>query len=262
VGVSVLSVSSLLSPHVCGEVLVASESGAAHLWTVGKGMQKVRAEDSNLYFNARSRWRWCEFSAHPRVALYADRTGAELTDFRVSLVSGPCDLRPVSSECRNGERLILVRYLRDAHCFHHLVTTQYSAYIVDERFPGVPMLKLDHQMRSPPVFCHVVPEEGRSTKMLLGSRRCQEVTLLQYSGGRSDACSSRGPPQALLRAADSLEHLPVLIPHQQSAAAHRLSAPATGTGRRRPAPPAAGRGHVQRGRRRDRADSGHSGLRS
>uniref|UniRef100_A0A672G5P0 Wu:fj64h06 n=1 Tax=Salarias fasciatus TaxID=181472 RepID=A0A672G5P0_SALFA len=217
-----------LSPHVCGEVLVASESGAAHLWTVGKGMQKVRAEDSNLYFNARSRWRWCEFSAHPRVAL----------------VSGPCDLRPVcvsdphtlfrissSSECRNGERLILVRYLRDAHCFHHLVTTQYSAYIVDERFPGVPMLKLDHQMRSPPVFCHVVPEEGRSTKMLLGSRRCQEVTLLQYSGqSAGDACSSRGPPQALLRAADSLEHLPVLIPHQQSAAAHRLSAPATGTG--------------------------------
>lgn len=46
-------------------------------------MQKVREEDHNLYFNAKSSWRWCEFSAHPRVMLYADRTGAELTDIRV-----------------------------------------------------------------------------------------------------------------------------------------------------------------------------------
>lgn len=48
-------------------------------------LTKVREEDSNLYFNAKSTWRWCEFSAHPRVMIYTDRTGAELTDFRVSL---------------------------------------------------------------------------------------------------------------------------------------------------------------------------------
>lgn len=100
----------VVSPHVLGEVLVVSESGAAKLWTVGRGwgvfilwdegvywflsqinvnwhypirMQKVREEDQNLYFNAKSSWRWCEFSAHPRVMLYADRTGVELTDIRV-----------------------------------------------------------------------------------------------------------------------------------------------------------------------------------
>lgn len=46
-------------------------------------LQKFRQEDSNLYFNAKSPWRWCEFSCHPRVMVYADRTGAELTDIRV-----------------------------------------------------------------------------------------------------------------------------------------------------------------------------------
>ena len=46
-------------------------------------MLKVREEETNLYFNAKSSWRWCEFSAHPRVMLYADRTGVELTDIRV-----------------------------------------------------------------------------------------------------------------------------------------------------------------------------------
>uniref|UniRef100_A0A8C6NGX0 TATA-box binding protein associated factor, RNA polymerase I subunit C n=1 Tax=Nothobranchius furzeri TaxID=105023 RepID=A0A8C6NGX0_NOTFU len=177
-------------PHILGEVLVASESGAANLWTVGKGLQKVYAEDTNLYFNAKSSWRWCEFSAHPRVMLYADRTGAELTDMRGNLTSGHTLFRISSSlECRSGERLLLSRYLGDVHPFHHLITTQYSAYIMDERFPCTPMLKWDHMMKAPPIFCHVVPPSAASdsgkdktTKVLLGSQRSQEIMMLQYSG--------------------------------------------------------------------------------
>uniref|UniRef100_A0A3B5LGT5 Uncharacterized protein n=1 Tax=Xiphophorus couchianus TaxID=32473 RepID=A0A3B5LGT5_9TELE len=171
-----------VSPHILGEVLVASESGAANLWTVGRGMQEVRTEESNLYFNAKSSWRWCEFSAHPRVMLYADRTGVELTDFR----SNPCHtLFRISStsDCQSGERLLLVRFLGDVHPFHHLLTTQHSAYIMDERFPGVPMLKWDHMMEAPPLFCHVAPGSASgTTKVLLGSQSSQEITLLQYSG--------------------------------------------------------------------------------
>ncbi|XP_026195771.1 TATA box-binding protein-associated factor RNA polymerase I subunit C isoform X2 [Anabas testudineus] len=226
------------SPHVLGEILVASESGAANLWTVGKGMQKVREEDSNLYFNAKSPWRWCEFSAHPRVMVYADRTGAELTDIRVSPVSGHtlfCISK--TSECRSGERLILSKYLGDVHPFHHLITTQYSAYIVDERFPCMPMLKWDHMMQSPPMFCHVIPGPSSSgsalghsstAKVLLGSHSSQEITLLQYSGGRAEACCSLGPPQALLTPNKSLQHLPVQIPHRMATTTSRLSSPAAG----------------------------------
>ncbi|KAG7473096.1 hypothetical protein JOB18_013787 [Solea senegalensis] len=226
------------SPHVLGEVLVASESGVVNLWTVGRGMQKVRGEDSNLYFNAESPWRWCDFSAHPRVMVYADRTGAELTDIRVSPVSA-LSLFSISrsSDCHRGERLILSRYLRDVHSFHHLVTTQFSSYIADERFPGVPVLKWDHMMESPPLFCHVLPGSASSgsavggagtTKVVLGSQRSQELVLLQYSGGRATACSSRGPPLALLRPSTSLKHLPVQIPHRLDVATHRLSSSAAG----------------------------------
>lgn len=46
-------------------------------------VQKFREDEENLFFNAKSPWRWCEFTAHPRVMLYADGTGAELTDIRV-----------------------------------------------------------------------------------------------------------------------------------------------------------------------------------
>ncbi|TKS84114.1 TATA box-binding protein-associated factor, RNA polymerase I, subunit C [Collichthys lucidus] len=226
------------SPHVLGEVLVASESGAAKLWTVGRGMQNVREEDSNLYFNAKSLWRWCEFSAHPRVMVYADRTGVELTDMRMNPVNSHSLFRiSNTSDCRSGERLFLSRYLGDVHCFHHLISTQHSAYIMDERFPTVPMLKWDHMMQSPPMFCHVVPGSvssgsavggARSTKVLLGSQRSQEIMLLQYSGGRAEACFGQGPPQGLLRPRDSLKHLPVQIPHRLDTATDRLSSNAAG----------------------------------
>ncbi|XP_028318999.1 TATA box-binding protein-associated factor, RNA polymerase I, subunit C isoform X1 [Gouania willdenowi] len=222
-----------VSPHILGEVLVASESGVADLWTVGKGMQRIRTENSNLYFNAKSSWRWCEFTAHPRVMLYADRTGADLTDIRVNPTSNHTLFKISSSaECRPGERLVLCKYLENVHPYHHIITTQYSAYIMDERFPYVPMLKLDHMMDAPPVYCHIVPSSVNETagvsKVLLGSHRSQEITLLQYSGGQAETCFSLGPPRALLRPKDSLHHLPAQIPHRMDTATKRLSSPATG----------------------------------
>ncbi|XP_037122252.1 TATA box-binding protein-associated factor RNA polymerase I subunit C [Syngnathus acus] len=224
-----------VSPHILGEVLVASESGTVNLWTVGKGIQKVWEDISNLYFNAKSSWRWCEFSAHPRVIVYADRTGAELCDIRACPASNHTLFRiSNTADCRSGERLILSKYLADVHPFHHLVNTQYSTYIMDERFPCLPVLKMDHMMQFPPVFCHVLPGGSSSrsgagtTKVLLGSQCSQEITQLQYSGGRAEPCISMGPPQALLRPCDSLQHLPVQIPHRMDIASNRLSSPSAG----------------------------------
>ncbi|XP_055087817.1 TATA box-binding protein-associated factor, RNA polymerase I, subunit C isoform X2 [Periophthalmus magnuspinnatus] len=221
------------SPHVVGELLVAGESGAAHLWRLGHGIQQVRMEDSNLYFNSQSSWRWCEFSAHPRVILYADRTGVELTDIRVQPSSCHTLFRiSQAAECYSGERLLLCRYLSTVHSFHHLICTQYSAYIMDERFPCVPMLKCDHMMEAPPVFCQVLSNSGASsegaTKILLGSQRSQEVTLLQYSGGRAEACMSHGPVQALLRPRDSVQRLPTQLPHRTEVSQDRLAHTASG----------------------------------
>lgn len=55
----------------------------------------------------------------------------------------------------------------------------------------MPMIKLDHVMQLPPIFCEIVPGcdasissggGSRTTKILLGSHRSQEITMLQYSG--------------------------------------------------------------------------------
>ncbi|XP_077593392.1 TATA box-binding protein-associated factor, RNA polymerase I, subunit C isoform X2 [Stigmatopora nigra] len=225
-----------VSPHVLGEILVASESGKTHLWTIGKGTQTVLEDDCNLYFNAKSSWRWCEFSAHPRVMIYADRTGADLCDIRTSTASNQTLFKiSNTAECRTGERVFLCKYLTDAHLFHHLITTQYSAYIMDERFPCVPMLKIDHMMQSPPVFSHILPggssskdDDDRTTKILLGSQRDQEIMQLQYSGSGSKACVSAGPPQELFRPCDSFNYLPAHVPHRMDIATTRLSSAAAG----------------------------------
>ncbi|XP_046870836.1 TATA box-binding protein-associated factor, RNA polymerase I, subunit C isoform X2 [Hypomesus transpacificus] len=221
-----------ISPHIQGELLVASESGVAHLWTVGKGLQKFRKEDSNMYFNARSAWRWCDFTGHPRVMIYADRTGVELTDIRTNENCSHTLFRiGQTPDCKTGERVIMSKYLREVHMFHHLITTQFSAYILDERFPCIPMVKWDHMMEDPPMFAHVLASNSSgagTTKVVLGSQRSQELTLLQYSGGRQDACCTRGPPAALLRPRDSLSHLPAQIPHRHHIAQQRLALKAAG----------------------------------
>ncbi|KAK7895755.1 hypothetical protein WMY93_021080 [Mugilogobius chulae] len=205
-----------LSPHVVGELLVASESGATHLWRLGHGMQLVRSEDSNLYFNSQSSWRWCEFSAHPRVMLYADRTGVELTDIRVQ-----------PSSCHT-----LFRISQASECKSEKDCCNYSAYIMDERFPCVPVLKCDHMMEAPPVFCQVLPsshasltERPPSCWALRGLKRSLSCST---PGGAVEACVSRGPVQTLHRPTDSVKLLPTQLPHRTQASQDRLSHPATG----------------------------------
>ncbi|XP_036385054.1 TATA box-binding protein-associated factor RNA polymerase I subunit C [Megalops cyprinoides] len=220
-----------VSPHIPGELLVTSEDGAAYLWTLGKGLLKFREEEGNLYFNAQSSWRWCDFSAHPRVMQYADRTGVELTDTRTPENCSYTLFRiGETPDCKRGERVILTKYLNDVHDYHHLVTTQHSCYIMDERFPCLPMVKWEHMMADPPMFAQVLPgsARGRSNKVLLGSQCSQELMLLQYSGGGETACCSVGPPQKLLIPRDSLSHLPAHIPHRQQRAQERLRMPAAG----------------------------------
>lgn len=220
-----------VSPHIPGELLVTTENGAAYLWTVGAGLSKFREEEENLYFNAQSSWRWCDFSAHPKVMQYTDRTGVELTDTRSSDKCSYTLFRiGETPNCRSGERVILSKYLYDVNAYHHLVTTQHSVYIIDERFPCLPMLKWDHMMMDPPLFAQVLPgfPQGRTNKILLGSQRSQELMFLQYSGGGEAACRSLGPPLKLSRPADSLGHLQVHVPHRQQKAQERLLEPAAG----------------------------------
>ncbi|XP_051888906.1 TATA box-binding protein-associated factor RNA polymerase I subunit C isoform X2 [Pristis pectinata] len=220
-----------VSPHVPGELVIASESGAAYLWILDKGLQKIRKEIQNLYFNAQLPWRWCDFTAHPRVYMYADRTGLDLTDMRAGESYNQTLFKiGAVADCQKGERVILPKHLQDVNPYHHLITTQYSAYIVDERFSTVPVLKWDHMLESPPMFAQVGSGavRNRTNKIVLGTQRTQEVLLLQYSGGTRLPCQSFGPPQKLSSIYDIMQHLPVRVPHVHEVVAERLHSAGAG----------------------------------
>ncbi|XP_006990234.1 TATA box-binding protein-associated factor RNA polymerase I subunit C isoform X1 [Peromyscus maniculatus bairdii] len=222
-----------LSPHLPGEMAICSRSGAVCLWTPQDGLQLIYKDPETLAFRDPSPWRWTDFTAHPRVLTVGDRTGVKMVD-----IQGPpgCGLllfrAGAEAACQKGERVLLAQYLGQPGptCTPlHLICTQFSIYLMDERLPLVPMLKWDHGLPSAPLLARLLPpaSPGYPRPLLLGGQGGQ-LQLLHITGEGTSVPQLAGPPQSLPSIIDSLSAFPPLEPKRQQQLQERLEAPVIG----------------------------------
>ncbi|XP_032709742.1 TATA box-binding protein-associated factor RNA polymerase I subunit C isoform X4 [Lontra canadensis] len=178
-----------LSPHLPGELAVCSRSGAVCLWTPQDGLQQVYKDPETLVFCDPSPWRCADFTAHPRVLTVGDRTGVKIIDTQGPPGCGLLLFRGgAEASCQKGERVLLTQYL--GACSPepllptlHLICTQFSLYLVDERLPLVPMLKWNHDLPSAPLWAQLLPppRPGCPRPLLLGAQH-GHLRLLHLTG--------------------------------------------------------------------------------
>ncbi|XP_040489596.1 TATA box-binding protein-associated factor RNA polymerase I subunit C isoform X2 [Ursus maritimus] len=221
-----------LSPHLPGELAVCSRSGAVCLWTPQDGLQQVYKDPETLVFCDPSPWRWADFTAHPRVLTVGDRTGVKMIDAQGPPGCGLLLFRGgAEASCQKGERVLLTQYLGECspeslHPTLHLICTQFSLYLVDERLPLVPMLKWNHDLPSAPLWAQLLPppRPGCPQPLLLGGQG-GHLQLLHLTGEGASAPRLAGPPQSLPSSSDSLSAFPLLEPKSQWRLQERLKAP-------------------------------------
>ncbi|XP_030154621.1 TATA box-binding protein-associated factor RNA polymerase I subunit C isoform X4 [Lynx canadensis] len=207
----------------------------AHGWPVSPRLRQIYKDPETLVFRDPSPWRWADFTAHPRVLTVGDRTGVKIIDTQGPPGCGLLLFRGgAEAACQKGERVLLTRYLGgcgpEPLCpTFHLILTQFSLYLVDERLPLVPLLKWNHDLPSAPLFAQLLPppQPGHAQPLLLGGQG-GHLRLLQLAGTGASAPRLAGPPQSLPSSSDSLSAFPLLEPKSQWRLQERLKAPTIG----------------------------------
>ncbi|XP_077843119.1 TATA box-binding protein-associated factor RNA polymerase I subunit C isoform X5 [Macaca mulatta] len=206
-----------------------------HGLPISPRLQQVYKDPETLVFRDSSSWRWADFTAHPRVLTVGDRTGVKMVDTQGPPGCGLLLFRVgAEASCQKGERVLLTQYLghSSSECLPptlHLVCTQFSLYLVDERLPLVPMLKWNHGLPSPLLLARLLPppRPGCVQPLLLGGQGGQ-LQLLHLAGEGASVPRLAGPPQSLPSRTDSLPAFPLLEPKIQWRLQERLKAPTIG----------------------------------
>ncbi|XP_013402613.1 TATA box-binding protein-associated factor, RNA polymerase I, subunit C-like [Lingula anatina] len=188
-----------LSPFIKGDVLVANRLGTVRLWTCGH-QPKVVCEEVGTRFSCNESWRQCHFGAHPRLGVLADRSGVGMFDMRVQNCQDVNDLFVLPSKHLSVKERVMATKQHPESYFYHVVATDYSLILVDERFCNVPVLQWNHSLLTPPQYMDIVASvDLHGTEediLLLSSQESCETNCFQFSVCHDTHARDSHTPQA------------------------------------------------------------------
>ncbi|XP_062572366.1 uncharacterized protein LOC134234332 [Saccostrea cucullata] len=215
-----------LSGYIPGECAVTTDKGNLYLWSPTQSKQLVR-QNVETRFPSFESWRQAVFGSNPRHIVMADCTAIQMFDIRGQYDSS-LDLFALPSKFLHpAERLCLVEKHPSSH-HSYLVATDQSLLLVDDRFPGHPMLQWNHMLRNFPQVTSSVVMETDSVLVALGSLFPAEVCAYQYRYGLSALPQSIGSPRKFSQIGDFTEWPDLCNPLHKFAADLRFNVSLTG----------------------------------
>lgn len=174
--------SIFISPYIERECVTATADGQAHFWD---GSQEVLNISTEPRFACPDTWISAHFGSHPREVVVTDRTGSTIWDLRSKPRSEDLFVLP-SRLLRNEDRIMMCQR-HPSRSFYHILATEETLMMVDERFPINPALLWRHSFIHPPQYMCVVNSilsEEEDDVILLASQEQPEIHCFQI--GASD----------------------------------------------------------------------------
>ncbi|XP_041374423.1 uncharacterized protein LOC121387387 [Gigantopelta aegis] len=193
-----------LSPYISGEVLVATENGSLHLISPGESAKTVK-ENWLPRFECFEPWRQCYFAAHPRQFVTADRTVVKLFDSRTKFEER-VDLFALPNKLLRQSERVMVAKQQTSCAFHHIVATDASMFIIDQRFPGHPLSHWSFSQKAAPQYissCDIsVSDDIHTNIIIVGTQHPPETYCFQIQFGGLSPLQTTTQPWRLSRISD------------------------------------------------------------
>ena len=198
----VVPTSVKVNPYIAGECLIGMDTSCVSIWSVHHGIE--RSLFPKARFNCFDGWTRAYYAGHPRQVVIADRTVVQLVDHRDGFRSS-VDLFALPSDLAHSRERVMTAHVHGSldFSFLHAIATNYSVFLIDQRFPGSPVMQWHPDTLGPITYLHSLElphptNEAQCRALLLaGSQHPAEVMCYPFSHGGGRAVIGSGCPRRL-----------------------------------------------------------------
>ncbi|XP_025077692.1 TATA box-binding protein-associated factor RNA polymerase I subunit C-like isoform X2 [Pomacea canaliculata] len=138
-----------LSPYTAAEGLYVTNNGTVCIWRPGS-FEKVLTWKKHR-FACHDPWRQVHYGSHPRHLIVTDRTAVEIFDHRKGYSNG-VDLFSLPSKLLDHSERIMAAHPHGFASPYHLLATENNFFLLDQRFPGTPVMHWHPDLLKPPQY--------------------------------------------------------------------------------------------------------------